>query len=161
MLATNRIMIEPVNTEEGYHLLQMKYKNLHDWPPFSLKALLPFYLEQINNDPSVIGYGPWLIKGANKKELIGSVSFKGKPNSLGEIDIGYHIITQYRQKGYATEAVQLLTDWALSQLEVNAITASCSIDNTSSQTVLIRNNFFKVDEVGEWLVYNKSKNNLL
>ena len=79
-------------------------------------------------------------------KIIGDVGFKGIPNKAGEIDLGYGIIASERQKGYAFEAAKALCDWAISQENVNTITAKCLVENEGSYKTLEKLNFKRIAE---------------
>ena len=52
-----------------------------------------------------------IVQGENKS--IGSASFLGAPNGKGEVILGYFIDPNYRRKGFMTEAIREISDWAL------------------------------------------------
>ena len=79
---------------------------------------------------------------------IGGICFKGTPDAEGVVEIGYGIEEEYRQKGYATEAVKGFVKWALEHNEVKCVVAQTDIHNEISQKVLIRNGFLQ-DGYGE------------
>lgn len=67
---------------------------------------------------------------------MGDIGFKGKPNSENIVEIGYGIVPSAQGKGYATEAVQKLIDWAFSNKSINKIVAECLDENIPSIRVL-------------------------
>jgi [ribosomal protein S5]-alanine N-acetyltransferase len=84
----------------------------------------------------------WLIVLKTGNAGIGLVGFKGKPDAAGEVEIGYGIDPAYQGKGYMTEAVGALVNWAFAHPECKAITAhGVRPDNFASQKVLVKNGF--------------------
>jgi len=77
------------------------------------------------------------------------VCFQGEPNELGEIEIGYGTYEQHQGKGYMTEAVQGMINWAAKQSKVKAVIASTDKTNVASYTILEKNAFIKVSESEE------------
>jgi len=77
----------------------------------------------------------WLIVLKEIPVGIGLIGFKGYPNATGETEIGYGTTSEYRGKGYMTEAVRTLCDWAFSHSFVSAVTAT-TISNPASDRVL-------------------------
>lgn len=73
--------------------------------------------------------------------LVGGIGFKGVPNQQGSVEIGYEIWPLYRRQGYAVEAVNALTDWALTQPGVCRVLAQTEPDNVVSRRVLARCGF--------------------
>lgn len=78
--------------------------------------------------------------------MIGDLCFVGEPNEAGEIEIGYGTYEIHRRKGYMTEAVKGMIEWARNQPNVNAIIASTEKNNTASFTILEKNDFRKIGE---------------
>lgn len=85
-----------------------------------------------------------ISKAENK--MIGDLCIVGEPNSKGEIEIGYGTYDEFQGKGYMTEIVGGIIEWAKKQIIVQAITASTDKTNTASFKVLEKNNFTKIGE---------------
>lgn len=70
----------------------------------------------------------FLIKMSKEKLrerlLIGSMHFKG-PQTLGEMSFELELQTEYRNKGYGTEALKAISEWALMQKNVYEL--SCDV----------------------------------
>jgi ribosomal-protein-alanine N-acetyltransferase len=110
---------------------------IHDeWPSVEIRAFLPMYAQQVERDAKYLGWGLWLIIHLGDQVVIGDVGFKGKPNAYGTVDIGYGIVTTYRQQGYGFEAARALRDWAFSQPDVRRLTADCLPENVASARIL-------------------------
>ena len=107
-----------------------------DWPAQDLAEFLPLYAQQLEADPSLLGWGIWLMIHATERVVIGDVGFKGKPDYEGTVEIGYSVIPAYRNRGFASEAAQALVNWAFTQQGVKRIIAECSDDNAPSARVL-------------------------
>ncbi len=73
--------------------------------------------------------------------MIGYIGFRGDPNEEGEIEIAYGSFENFRKKGYMTEAVAAVLDWAFGQKSVKTVIAETDFDNDASHTVLKRNGF--------------------
>jgi RimJ/RimL family protein N-acetyltransferase len=71
---------------------------------------------------------------------------QGEPNEQGEIEIGYGTYEQNQGKGYMTEAVKGMINWAAKQKKVKAVMASTDKTNVTSYTILEKNAFKKVSE---------------
>jgi len=107
-----------------------------DWPASDLLEFLPTYARQLQTDPSLLGWGIWLMVHREEQTLVGDLGFKGRPDDGGAVEIGYRVLPAYRRQGFASEAVRALVDWALDQQGVRRITAECSADNVPSIRVL-------------------------
>src|SRR5262245_55380704 len=61
-----------------------------------------------------------------------------EPGSDGAVEIGYTIFPGQRGRGYATEAVRTLVDWAIQTAEVRVVLAAIARGNDASVRVLDR-----------------------
>ena len=74
---------------------------------------------------------------------LGGAGFHGPPNPDGSVEIGYDLAESARGQGFATEAVGLLTAYALDVPEVSVVLAHTEPANTASQAVLLRAGFVR------------------
>lgn len=87
-------------------------------------------------------YTYWLIVIRSENIGAGLVGFKGAPDRIGSVEIGYSISPVFRGSGYMTEAVEALTDWAFSHRACLRVTAPRVVpDNISSRKVLLKAGF--------------------
>jgi ribosomal-protein-alanine N-acetyltransferase len=91
----------------------------------------------------------WTVIDKDENRSVADVCFQGEPNDKGEIEIGYGTYEQFKGKGYMTEAVQGMINWAAKQAKVKAVIASTDKTNVASYTILEKNNFKKVSESEE------------
>ncbi|MBB6455348.1 ribosomal-protein-alanine N-acetyltransferase [Salirhabdus euzebyi] len=124
-IETNRLTLKAV-TPEIVDIFSGNYE---------LGDHISFYLSQLQNDPSMLGWGVWFVVDKESNTVIGDIGFKGKPNDHHTVDIGYGVHPTYQGKGIATEAVRGLIDWAFQQ-NVEIVTADCLQDNIPSIKVL-------------------------
>ncbi|RDY69146.1 GNAT family N-acetyltransferase [Halobacillus sp. SY10] len=164
-LKTERIHLFPItldlaqtlmkNSLAFYYKFQLPWNK--NWPHDGLKALMPMYAERLENDSDELGFGPWVMIDSAGEHVIGDIGFKGKPDSEGNVEIGYHVVASERNYGYASEAVQTLCEWAFKHAEVEGIEAQCDKDNIPSQKVLINNGFNHTGRSMDILVFKKEK----
>lgn len=93
------------------------------------------YLEKLQEDPELWGWGVWLVIRKDTQEAIGDIGFKGKP-AEATVEVGYGFLPEARNQGYATESVKALVQWAFATNEVDRINAECLQDNSASIRVL-------------------------
>lgn len=72
--------------------------------------------------------------------LIGSIGFMGPPAD-GQVEIGYAVLPDFQNQGYATEMVAGLAHWALGQVGVDCVLAETGPDNDASLRVLANARF--------------------
>jgi len=77
----------------------------------------------------------WLIVIAEKDFGAGLAGFKGYPDESGSSEIGYGIDPAYQNKGYMSEAVKALVDWALGHPFCMRVTAT-TVENPASRRLL-------------------------
>ena len=100
-------------------------------------------------------YAMWMIEMKDGTH-VGEFCFKGIENGIAEI--GYGIAEDYRDCGYATEAVLALTDWALAQPGITGVMAEAEEANIASRKVLEKTGFKPTGESGrEGLLYARRK----
>ncbi|QHJ69604.1 GNAT family N-acetyltransferase [Planococcus halotolerans] len=156
-LETERLIISPCTEDVIALLNEQHYEN---GPQVSN------HLKQLAEDPAILYWGPWLamlkadnkvigdlgFKGAPDNKVIGDLGFKGAPDNKGAVEIGYGLLEEYRGKGYATEAVAALVDWAWKQNGIHKVKAETLVDNQESIRVLEKLGMRKVAE-SEEMVY--------
>lgn len=77
----------------------------------------------------------WLIIIRESNFGAGLAGFKGIPNENGSTEIGYGIDLAFQNKGYTTEAVRALVEWALQHPPCKSVTAK-EVTNPASRRLL-------------------------
>jgi len=114
-------------------------------------AMANFWLPKTLEHPEAfMWYTSWEIILKSTNTSIGGMGFAGEPNEMCEAETGYMIDQQHQKKGYATEALLLLSGWALAQENVTAIIVHTYEDNMASKKLLMKCGFEEVakDESG-------------
>ncbi len=88
----------------------------------------------------------WTMIDKSLNTMVGDLLIVGAPNEKGEIEIGYGTYEAFKGKGYMTEAVGGIVEWAKSQPGVKAIVAGTEKTNKASYTLLEKNGFTKAGE---------------
>jgi ribosomal-protein-alanine N-acetyltransferase len=82
-------------------------------------------------------YTYWLIELNLKRFGAGLAGFKGRPDEMGQVEIGYVIDPGFRNQGFMTEAVRSLIDWAFKEPTCKAVIAPNTLkSNLASNRVL-------------------------
>ena len=126
------------------------------WPPRDLVDALAFYASSIAARDGNDGWGLWLITSPSHGSLVGSAGFKGRPDRRRCVEIGYGIEPDYRRRGYATEAVAALLEWAWAN-DVERVVAECEVTNVASAAVLRRIGMTLVERRGKMLWWELRK----
>jgi ribosomal-protein-alanine N-acetyltransferase len=88
----------------------------------------------------------WTAISKAENKMVGDLCFFGGPNIDGAIEIGYETYEEFRGKGYMTEIVGGIINWAKTQNKVKCILASTDHSNPASINVLQKNEFTKIGE---------------
>lgn len=92
-------------------------------------------------------YAIWFIELKNG-DSVGNLCFKGICADES-VEIGYGVSEEMQGNGYATEAVNAVTVWALEQPGVCRVEAETEPDNAASQRVLEKCGFLPSGIMGE------------
>ena len=114
-----------------------------NWPPDLYdRPALEYSLRQLQ-DRAEQGWSFWYLVGKNKPpgQLLGVCGFKGRPDANGSVEIGYSILSQFRNGGLATEAVNRLVQWAFTHPVVREVSAETLPQLVQSIRVLEKNGF--------------------
>jgi ribosomal-protein-alanine N-acetyltransferase len=107
-----------------------------DWPDDELSGLLAIYAGRLAEAAVRPGFGPWVVISRDASSVVGSAGFVGPPNEQREVELGFGIHPDFRNRGYATEAARALVVWGLAQPSVETIVARCDPRNAQSARVL-------------------------
>ena len=114
-----------------------------NWPPDLYdREAMEYTLRQLA-DPAGRGWSSWYLiaSPAGRDELIGICGFKNRPSATGSAEIGYSVLRQFRNQGFATEAVERLVRWAFSHQNVVEVSAETLPHLQSSIRVMMKNGF--------------------
>ena len=122
-------------------------------PPewLEMKRLMELRLKQMRENPVLV---PWILRAVGLREtktMIGHIGFHTLPGAEylnpyapGSVEFGYSIFPNQRRKGYASEAVQALMDWATREYDVTRFVVSISPANEPSLRLAHKFGFRKV-----------------
>lgn len=88
----------------------------------------------------------WTIISKADNKMVGDLCFVGEPDADGKIEIGYGTYEEFRKRGFMTEAVRAMIEWAKNQPGLKTIIASTDKTNVDSFSVLQKNSFTKSGE---------------
>lgn len=117
-----------------------------NWPPHGNdENTMKWFLDRLNENPANRGWLAWYIvlknNGQGKRAAIGGIGFKGAPDENGVAETGYGIMEFFQNKGYASEALKGLLNWAFGHNELKKVIAETDEENEASLGVLLKNGF--------------------
>jgi RimJ/RimL family protein N-acetyltransferase len=126
-----------------------------------LDGMHDFFAARLREDPDALGYWVWLATLADGTEVAAG-GFGGRPGDDERLTVGYHVHEDHRGAGYATELLNLLTEWALAQPGVNVVRATIKPENAPSLRVAEKAGFERAGrtrtrEDGELLVFLRAR----
>ncbi|MBC8499971.1 MAG: GNAT family N-acetyltransferase [Candidatus Atribacteria bacterium] len=104
----------------------------------------------LENKKDYLWFTSWEIVLKKENRIIGGLCFKGCPDEKGRVEIGYGMQDEYKCKGYMTEAVKELIDWAFRFNHVTEVIAETEKDNLPSHRVLEKIGMEKYKENGNY-----------
>ncbi len=121
-----------------------------DWPGEDVSPFLRLRLEQMRRDPDS---QKWLVRAlvlrSGGGQMIGYVGFHGPPGTTGlapgKAELGYTVFPPFRGRGYATEAVVALMEWAESE-GITRFVASVGPWNEPSLAIVRKLGFVQTGE---------------
>lgn len=126
---TKRMMIQPMSDAEIEKMIEATDTD-------ELSCAYSEMLSGCKCDPeNRIWYAPWKMTLKKDDTYIGNFSFKG-PAKDNIVEIGYGILPDQEEKGYTTEAIQAMTQWAFGNTDVVFIKAENEQENRSFQCIL-------------------------
>lgn len=129
-------------------------------PPPLMEALLPVVRDRLRAQPETAGWWTWLAIRRDTRDVVGALGFGGPPDEEGSVLMGYATYAEADRRGFATEAVSALTDWALQQPGCLKVCANIPTDNAGARRVAEKVGMQLVgalwdEEIDEVLVYAK------
>ncbi|WP_052339389.1 GNAT family N-acetyltransferase [Gorillibacterium massiliense] len=154
ILKTNRLKLvcltyeDMCQSKENGNELAQDFVNAYDYH----KALIQ---TGKFHEKDLLWFRLWDIVQITDSIPIGGICFKGPANDKGQVEIGYGISDEYQNKGYATEAIRTIIEWAKQQEGVSTVMAEIEKVNLPSQRVAAKCGMNVFDENEEnlyWLV---------
>lgn len=91
----------------------------------------------------------WLIFRREDKELLGAISARENQG----INLGYALARSYWRKGFMSEALGAIVEWAFGQPGIFRVWAVCDCDNEASARLLERNGFTQEGILRKWSLH--------
>jgi len=103
-------------------------------PPFADEQARE--LARLTAAPSLAGWLSWYVVQVSPARVVGTIGFAGPPDGEGAVEIAYAIAEGPQRRGYATEAMGALIDWAFSHSETRMIVAHAAAADAAAIRVI-------------------------
>ena len=165
-LQGNKILLRAIEPEDLEFLFQIEnnesfWEISHTQTPFS-KYVLKQYLENAHLDIYEAKQLRLVIVDSKTKTQVGMIDlfdFNPQHNRAG---VGILINTAQQQKGCASEALDLLVNYAFSHLNLHQLYANITSDNQKSLSLFKKHQFIEIGKKKDWILSNgKYKDEIL
>ena len=98
----------------------------------------------------------WIAIDRTTRQIVADAKFKGEPDEDdATVEIGYGTYPAFQGRGYMTEMVGGLLQWASQQPGIERVVADTDVNNRASQRVLEKNGFTQFTTVDNmvWWTY--------
>ena len=117
-------------------------------PPLMDDAL-PYFRDVLLASPETRPWEPYLMVLRESGDAVGSAGFTGAPDAEGTVTLGYSVYPVFQRQGFASEAAEILTTWALAQPGVRRVQATIPPMHVASQRVVTLAGFQKTGLIEE------------
>jgi [ribosomal protein S5]-alanine N-acetyltransferase len=111
-------------------------------------------MEQATGDEYLF-YTFWLVVDKQSRVIVAEMGFKGPPAVEGNVEIGYGTMPVMQNKGYMTEAVKGLLQWAIRREDIKVVLAETHASNKPSIRVVEKNGFERTHRSGEMIWWKR------
>jgi RimJ/RimL family protein N-acetyltransferase len=139
-LRTRRLVLRPFSLAQARDVLTGVVPTGESWasayPLADEVGLLRLVLDA-GTEPA--GWGPWQVLDRRDGRLraIGGIGFLGRPDQLGEVEVGFGLVPASRGSGLAAEALRALVSWA-GEHGAGVVYGITTADNLASQHTMHR-----------------------
>jgi RimJ/RimL family protein N-acetyltransferase len=102
--------------------------------------------KQVEEDPASAAWVTGVIWDEQRQVAVGRAGYHGPPDPSGMVEIGYAVDPEYRRRGYARAALEVLLQRAAREPEVHTVRVSISPDNIASYQLASQYGFTEVGE---------------
>ena len=88
----------------------------------------------------------WVLINKLENKKMGTCGFHLWDREKNKVEIGFELMKQYNGKGYMTEAVEAIIEFAKNQMKVDVIKALVYVENDKCKRLVERFGFKKVDK---------------
>lgn len=160
MLENEKIKLRALEPQDAQTIYKWEndteiWKMSNTIKPFSLNTIK----EYINNDHLdifQIKQQRFMINEKKYNKTIGMIDLFNFDIYNSRAEIGIMIAKKFRQKGYASNAIELITKYAFKILNIHQIYCNITTENTNSTKLFEKNKFVKSETKKEW-IFNGEK----
>ncbi|HEY9261764.1 GNAT family protein [Chitinophaga sp.] len=136
-LSTQRLLLQPVTAADipVIHRLH-SMPETDEYNTLGIPGSIAVTTEVVNGWCNDLMQKVWSITLMDTREFIGLAAMVFKASRFSSAEIWYKFDVAYWGKGFATEAVEGLLQYAFEDLQLHRVEAGCAVDNIGSARVL-------------------------
>ena len=151
-----KLCLRPIEPEDLDFLYPIENNELfwevsHTQTPFS-RYVLKQYLENAHLDIYETKQFRFIIEELSDKKQVGMIDLFDFNPQHKRVGVGILIHPYYQNRGFASEALSILTDYAFSYLNLHQIYANITADNTKSLNLFEKHRFKKIGLKKDWIL---------
>tara|TARA_R110002126_G_scaffold286314_1_gene437881 strand:+ start:132 stop:653 length:522 start_codon:yes stop_codon:yes gene_type:complete len=151
-----KLCLRPIEPEDLDFLYPIENNELfwevsHTKTPFS-RYVLKQYLENAHLDIYETKQFRFIIEELSDKKQVGMIDLFDFNPQHKRVGVGILIHPYYQNRGFASEALSILTDYAFSYLNLHQIYANITADNTKSLNLFEKHRFKKIGVKKDWIL---------
>jgi RimJ/RimL family protein N-acetyltransferase len=144
MLSSERVRLDPITPRQARAMLAGRPEPDLPWeegfPLPAVRGALERIVTAEGSGYSLEPFFAYVIVRRSDGLAVGDAGFHGPPED-GEVEIGYGLVPAARGAGLASEATELLVEWARTQPGVERVCARVDPSNDPSRRLLVRLGF--------------------
>jgi len=146
-LTGQRIELSPFNQSDRELFIEISMSPImmeHVYEPCSFEEANEAFIAK--SQPWTMESEGWLSLGISEistGEKLGSIGLKITNSEAQIAEIGFMIKPSAQGKGFAGEALSLVKNYALTELNLNKLVATCSVNNAGSFKLLEKHGFIR------------------
>ena len=151
VLESDRLLLKPLSYKELSFINSNEIERIENLiEPEAIfdfvKLAISKKLEKMKNvdEENHEWYTYWLIIDKPNQKGVGFIGFKGVLDENGFSEVGYSIASSCRRKGYMTEALSMLINWASNFENCKGITAKKVLKGNIGSNNVLKNCKFKL-----------------
>ncbi len=146
-LIGHRIMLSPLDTSDRELFIRISTcpkMMAHVYEPCTYEeAIAAFEVKAQPWDSNGAGWLSFGTSDLSSTEKLGNIGLKIVDQEAKIAEVGFMIKLEAQGKGFAAEALKLVRDFALTELGLNKLVATCSVSNIGSFKVLEKLGFVR------------------
>lgn len=165
-LVGNLVKLRALEPEDLEFLFQIEndesfWEISHTQTPFS-KYVLKQYLENAHLDIFETKQLRLIIEEKSSQKKVGMIDLFDYNPQHKRAGIGILIHPEYQQKGFASEALELLIKYSFSHLQLHQLYANIIAENEKSLALFTKHQFKKIGIKKDWIFFDgKMKDEIL